>query len=200
MRLGGTSMSSMLFSTTIPRNPPYVEYEVYQPLMEMHGVNYIPPIAVVRNGDYERFLGYLDANDFLMKDGVRGEGIVIKNYEFRNKYGRQTWAKIVTSEFREKHTKVMGAPEVEGTQMVEELIAQEFVTEALCQKVKAKIEAEKGDWSSKYIAELLGTVFYDVVREEIWAIVKKHKFPTINFKTLRKFVNDVTKQQLPEVF
>lgn len=84
--------------------------------------------------------------------------------------------------------------------MVEEEIAQEYVTRALCEKVRAKIETEKGDWSSKYIGELLGTVFYDVVREESWTFIKKHKFPTINFKTLRTFVNAEVKQKLPEVF
>jgi hypothetical protein len=136
----------------------------------------------------------------MMQDGHRGEGIVIKNYGFSNRYGRQTWAKIVTSEFKEKHVKEQGPTEIQGKQMVEELIAQEFVTQALCEKVRAKIETEKGDWSSRYIGELLGTVFYDVVREESWQFIKKHKFPTINYKTLRTFVNAEVKQKLPEVF
>lgn len=178
----------------------YVEYEQYQDVLETYNINYIPCIAVVRNGDYEKFLGYLKVNDFLMQDGCHGEGVVLKNYAYRNRYGRKTWAKIVTSEFKERNVKTMGAPEVEGKQMVEELIAKEFVTQALCEKVRAKIEVDKGDWSSKYIAQLLGTVFYDVVREETWTFVKKHKFPTVNFKTLRTFVNNEVKQQLPEVF
>ena len=178
----------------------HMEFEMYQPLMEMHCVNYIPPIGVVRNGDYEKFLSFTEKNDFLLPTGMKGEGVVIKNYGFRNKYGRQTWAKIVTSEFKEKHVKEMGAPEMDGKQMVEELIAKEFVTQALCEKVKAKIELDNGGWHSKLIGQLLGTVFYDVVREESWNFVKKHKYPTINFKTLRTFVNAEVKLQLPEVF
>lgn len=180
--------------------PGYLRYEQYWPLLEEYDLDYIPCIAAVRNGSYEQFLNLLDQNTFLMQDGHRGEGIVIKNYEYSNRYGRQTWAKIVTSEFKEKNVKTMGPTEVQGKQMVEELIAQEFVTRALCEKVRAKIETEKGDWSSKYISELLGVIFYDVVREETWTFVKKHKFPTINFKTLRTFVNQQVKLQLPEVF
>ena len=94
----------------------------------------------------------------------------------------------------------MGPTEIKGKQMVEELIAKEFVTRALCEKAMAKIQIEKGAWSSRYIAELLGVIYYDLVREESWNFVKKYKYPTINFRTLRTFVNRQVKLQLPEVF
>ena len=52
----------------------------------------------------------MEKNVFLIEDGKgAGEGIVIKNYDFRNRYNRNTFAKIVTSEFKEKHAKEMGA-------------------------------------------------------------------------------------------
>ena len=75
----------------------YLTYEEYQPLMEEFGVDYIPCIAKYENGNYEAFLKCLDGNNFLVEDGKgSGEGIVIKNYEYKNRYGRTTWAKIVT--------------------------------------------------------------------------------------------------------
>lgn len=178
----------------------YVHYEQYKPLVEKHGINFIPPIAIITNGSYEQFVQKLETNVFLIEDGKgSGEGIVIKRYDYRNNFGRQTWAKIVTSEFKEKHAKVMGAPRVEGEKMVEQEIAKEFVTKALVEKEHAKIEQESG-WSSKSIPRLLNTVFYCVVNEELWNAIKKHKNPTINFKTLQYFVFAEVKAKKPELF
>lgn len=135
-----------------------------------------------------------------MRGGHSGEGIVIKNYGFRNKHGRQTWAKIVTSEFRAKHQKTMGAPVKTGASVIELQIADQYVSLALCEKVQAKIEVECGGWSKKYIPRLLNTVFQDVVQEEIWHILKKHKNPTIDFKKLKAAVSMQIKSKMPEVF
>jgi len=167
----------------------YLPYDEYKPLLEKHNVEYIPPIAIIENAGYEQLVKQLMNNVFLIEDGNGvGEGIVIKNYSFFNKYGRQTWAKIVTSEFKEKHTKTMGASKVKGKKMVEESIANEFVTLALCEKVKAKIELENDGFSSKNIPQLLNTVYYDIIKEDSWNFVKKFKNPTINYKTLQHLV------------
>jgi len=165
--------------------------------LEEHGIEYIPPLAIIQNPTYEQLVALLEKNDYLIQDGKgAGEGIVIKNYGYRNAYGRQTWAKIVRAEFKEKHCKVMGAPEQKGKAQVEDAIAQMYVTQALCEKVKAKIEG----FGSKDIPRLLNTVFYDIVREETWNILKKFKDPTINFKTLRFFVFNRVKELMPGVF
>lgn len=166
----------------------YVPYNEYKPLLEEKRLNYIAPISTITNASYEQLVNQLLKNVFLIKDGEGvGEGIVIKNYEFKNKYGRNSFAKIVTSEFKEKHSKVMGATDIKGKKMIEEQIAKEFVTTALVDKVYAKIENDKG-FNSRSIPQLLHTVFYDVVKEESWNFVKKYKNPSINFKTLQHFV------------
>jgi hypothetical protein len=173
----------------------FLTYDEYKPLLEKHNIKYIPPISIIKNANYEQLVNQLMKNVFLIDDGKGvGEGIVIKNYQFKNKYNRQTWAKIVTSEFKEKHSKVMGVSKMKGKKMVEEDIASEYVTLALCEKVKAKIINEKGSFSSKDIPRLLNTVYHDVVVEESWNIVKKFKNPTINYKTLQHFIFKSVKQ------
>ena len=73
-----------------------LHYDVYKVGMEEHGIDYIPPICSITNGSYEQFINQLQKNVFLIEDGKGiGEGIVIKNYDYENKYNRQTWAKIV---------------------------------------------------------------------------------------------------------
>jgi hypothetical protein len=178
----------------------YLPYDFYKERLEQFGIDYIPPICVARNVSYEQLVNQLIKNVYLIEDGKgTGEGIVIKNYAFRNKFNRCSFAKIVTSEFKEKHSKEMGAGIVQGEKMVEQEIALKFVTLALCEKVYAKIEVEAG-WSSKFIPRLLNTVFYDLVREDCWEFVKEHKNPTINFKTLQHFTFARVKELLPRLF
>lgn len=178
----------------------YLSYDEYQPLLEKHGLNYIPPICTIKNASYEQIINQLIKNVFLIEDGKgTGEGIVLKNYEYRNKYNRQTWAKIVTSEFKEKHAKEMGASELEGKKMVEVEISEKYVTKALCEKVYSKIELEQG-FTNKQIPQLLNVVYYDIVREDCWNFVKEHKNPTINFKTLQHFVFAKVKEQMKHLF
>ena len=179
----------------------YLEYNVYQSLLEEFNIDYIPAIKIIRNPSYEQLIACLDINNYLIKDGEgKGEGIVIKNYDFRNKYGRTTWAKIITSEFKEKHVRTMGAPQAKGPDLVEERIVEKFCTKALVEKVHAKIVTENGGWSSKYIPRLLNVVYYDIINEEAWNIVKDFKRPTVNFKTLFTLVTIRIKEYKSELF
>ena len=169
-------------------------------MLEGKGLNFIAPINIITNASYEQLVNQMLKNVFLIEDGKGvGEGIVIKNYDFKNKYGRNTFAKIVTSEFKEKHAKTMGASEIKGKKMVELEIAQEFVTTALVEKVYAKIENDKG-FSRRSIPQLLNTVYYDVVKEDAWNFVKKHKNPSINFKTLQHFIFAQVREKAPHLF
>jgi hypothetical protein len=180
----------------------YVEYDEYMPVLRDMGIEFVPRIAKLIRPTYQEVSDLAKTDRFLLRDDFEGcgEGVVVKNYEFNNKYGRRTWAKIVNEEFKENK----GNPGPPGTPkerpMVEGAIADKYVTKALCDKVKAKIENEVGDWSSKYIGRLLQTVFYDIVREESWSFVKEHKFPIIDFKTLRSLINDRVKRNMPELF
>jgi len=179
----------------------YLTYDAYKPLLEAHNLDYIPCIAKIKQGSYEQFINWLDKNNFLIEDGKgNGEGIVIKNYDFYNKFNRQTWAKMVTSEFKEKHAKEMGATEVQGSKMIEEEIVNKYVTPALVEKTFAKIQTEKDGWTSKFIPELLNRVYYDLITEESWNIVKDFKKPTVNFKTLTAFTTNRIKEVKPELF
>lgn len=166
----------------------HVHYEEYKPLLEKHEIDYIPPISIIQNGVYEQFINQLCKNVFLIEDGKGvGEGVVIKNYAFKNRFNRQTWAKIVTSEFKEKHSKEMGASLVKGKKLVEEEIAEKYCPLALIEKEHAKIVLESG-WNSKLIPKLLNVVYYSIIKEDSWEFIKEHKNPTIDYKRLQYFV------------
>lgn len=181
-------------------NERYIPYEVYKETLDQHNVNYIPPICVIKNPTDETLIKCLDKNDYLIKDGEGvGEGIVVKNYDFTNRFGRTVWAKIVRTEFKVKNQKVFGPSEIKEKNTPEEKIVDEFVTGALVEKEYAKIQNETG-WRSKDIPRLLNTVFYCLVTEESWNFVKKFKNPTINFKRLMALTFAKTKEIKPELF
>ncbi|MBD5589348.1 RNA ligase family protein [Clostridium botulinum] len=172
----------------------YLPYDVYKSMLEDFQLDYIPPLATMTNGTYDSFIKLLDKNNFLIQDGKGfGEGVVIKNYDFINKYNRTTWAKIVTSEFKEKHYKVMGCPNIELEKLIEERIVDDFCTEAFIEKEFNKIKTEKGIWESKYIPMLLSKIYHELIIEETWNIIKKYKNPKIDFKLLNRLITNKIK-------
>lgn len=179
----------------------YVPYDVYKLLLDEYNIDYIPPICTVVNGSYDQFVNQLKHAVFQVEDGKgAGEGIVIKNYDFINRFGRYAVAKIVSTDFKALHAKTMGGHEVQGEKMVELEVANEFVTKSLVDKVHDKIVTEMEGWRSQYIPRLLNTVYYDLVREESWEFIKKHKDPTINYRTLKQFTINKVKEFKPELF
>ena len=167
----------------------YIPYDQYTPILEKFRIDYIPVQTIINNPSLDQLYHELDKNTFLIEDGKGvGEGIVIKNYNFVNKYGRQTFAKIVTTEFKEKHRREMGPNILNGEKTLEIKIVEEFCTEALIDKVCAKIVNEENGWNGNCIPRLLNTVYHDLITEEMWCILKKYKGVIINFKTLQGLV------------
>lgn len=178
----------------------YLAYDQYQGMLEEFGIDYINPIGIVKNASPDQYTHYLGNNGFLIKDGEgNGEGVVIKNYDYQNKFGRIVWAKIVTNEFKEKHFRAMGAPERDA-RLIEERIVEKYVTEALIEKEYSKIVHAEGRWDNKFIPRLLNVVYYCLVNEELWNAVKEFKNPTVSFKALQNFTYQKVKVVKKDLF
>lgn len=163
-------------------------------------LNLVTPLAIVTNPTYEDLHRYASENRFLMADtGSIGEGVVIKRYDFKNRFGRTTWAKLVLQHFKEQPVRAMGAPEREN-KMIEEAIAAEYITPVSIDKIIAKIRNDEGSFQSKHIPRLLSQSFHELVTEELWQILKQYKNPKIDFKTLNHFVIARVKQLQPALF
>jgi len=178
----------------------YLTYEDYQPLLEKYGIEYVPVQVIIENGKEENFVKELDKNTFLIQDGKGyGEGIIIKNYSYKNKYGRTVWAKIVRNEFKEQHFKISRINKIDGNS-IEQKIIDDFFTKDFVKKEYAKLFNENNCFNSKMIAKLLGIIWFTFIDEEIWNIIKKLKNPKIDFNFLHRLVIEKTKNYLPEVF
>ena len=136
-------------------------------------------------------------NKFLVKEGI-GEGVVIKRYDFVNKYGRRTWGKIVLNEFKQKQKNKR--EKGEDGEVFEDEIVQAFLTEEFVEKEYSKIVALEGSWRAEYIPRLLETTFKEFVGDYIKDILKKYKNPKIDFKRLKIYVSNRIKTVKPDLF
>lgn len=176
----------------------FVPIVEYIDKLKAHDIEFVPLLAIVDNPTEEYLRGYLERNTYLIKDGAGvGEGIVIKRYDFRNKYGRTTWGKLVRNEFKEKNAQEFGVPNVKLKQSDEAQFAAQYVTRGRIDKELAKI----GDWNSRMIPQLFGIVYHDLVTEELWDYLKSKKNKvTIDFNSLYQHVIARIKSECPELF
>lgn len=180
----------------------YLSYENYYDELFNFEIDYIHPLAIIKNPTVESLYKCLEkSGEFLVKDGTDiGEGIVIKNYGYVNPYGKQIWGKIISTEFREQHKKTMGSPEITVANIIEEKVVNEYCTEAFIEKEFSKIVLNHGAWESKYIGELLGRVYHELLREEMVNIVVKYKNPTINYRMLNNLIVSKIKEVKKDLF
>lgn len=208
-----------VFSRVTKKYLPYGEYA--EGLLTM-GIDVIPPLAIIEHPSENQLAELRDVtNTYLIQDdcGV-GEGIVLKNYEWANKYGRQPWSKIVLNEFKENNAKVFGMKPTQGAKQVEQEIVTAFCTPEFIRKTFAKVvllvsdevEPDLRPWTDdertmfiekyryKVIPRFLGTVYLEFIQEEVRAFVKKFKNPTVDFSKLQKLIIVAAKRTMREVF
>jgi hypothetical protein len=121
---------------------------------------------------------------------TRGEGVVIKNFDFINKFGRKTHAKFVCEKFQEQNGgRVKKTHDYGDIDITCEALADGFVTEARIDKLIQKIKDETGEegLSMVMIGRILGQHWQDMWNEEAHAIMKatgKHDFNFSRFKVI----------------
>lgn len=198
----------------------YVPYEIYKEWLDKYEIEYIVPLRTITDPMHDQLLRCVEQNTFLIKEneGV-GEGVVIKNYNFVNKFGRVTWAKIVRNEFKDALHKEQGSPEMIN-HLIEKELVDKFCTKDIVDKVYTNIIIEHhGTWSDdetvqavlageqifekKWIPRLLETVFYEFVREEIWSMVKSikaNRIRSIDFNNLKQHTFNKVREFYPQLF
>lgn len=184
----------------------YIPYEIYSMKLERFELDFIPPLCYVNNPTEQQLQKIIEGNTFLIQDGAGvGEGIIIKNYGYQNKYGRTIWAKIVRNEFKEQNRKLFGIPELGNARQIEIEIAEKYITRTFIEKTRAKIEQiiqneNRPIQRKELIPRLLQTCFHELVLEETWNFVKEYKNPIIDFNKLNRFVIHFIKKRMPELF
>lgn len=113
-------------------------------------------------------------NEFVGKStiGDKGEGVVLKNLEFRDQWGNNNHAKIVTQAFKESNAITFGGNNKHSDTYWEMWIVNKYINAARVTKIIHKLESELGKLGLQHTPRVAGTVYHDVLTEEIWEIAK----------------------------
>ena len=147
------------------------------------------PYTKIENPTQEQIENLAENNQFLLSNANHaGEGVVIRNPDFRNKWGNYVIAKFVLDEFKERKRQPKAG--IDSIRIdCEQNIVDYYVTEAELSKAKAKVCLALGlkefdIKNGKCIGMYLNMVFNDAVLAEIADICKRYKRPVIDFQVL----------------
>lgn len=113
--------------------------------------------------------------------GERGEGVVIKNFGFINKFGDLEYAKIVTDKFKEDNALVFGGNNKHCESYWEIYAVNKYITLERVRKIMNKIQPTVNHvLGMEETARIINSVHHDAITEEIWEIQKK--IPKLDFK------------------
>ena len=178
-------------------NSRYLPYEEYIGDLEKFDIDYIPYLKILNHPNNEDIIALLNENHYLIPDEESiGEGLVIKAYDYRNKYGRATWAKVVAEEFFDTKEKLCSKNHrIKGD--FEAKTAEEYITDAVIKKEYAKLLNDHPDAKKpELIGRILNAVYDNFLVEDLVSVVRKGKGCTINFKTLRRYSDNRVKEVL----
>lgn len=116
---------------------------------------------------------------------ANGEGVVIKNPNFKNKFGDAVYAKVVHEKFKESNAIVFGGNNKHSDAYNEMYIVNKYCTLGRVQKIMQKLQSVTDKrLDMEHTSQIAGTCYHDMVTEEIWDMIKK--ISLIDFKRLQR--------------
>lgn len=168
----------------------YLHPDVLKNMCAAFGLeNYVLPSTKICNPTKEDIVKLAEENKYLLSNANHaGEGVVIRNPDFKNVWGNYVIAKFVLDEFKQRKAQKENKSDSKRIDC-EQNIIDYYVTEAELSKAKAKVclalGLEEFDIKNgKCIGMYLNMVFNDAVLAEITDICKRYKRPVINFQEL----------------
>ncbi len=144
-------------------------------------IDAVPFLAKLEKPTLEQIMIYVGKSQF----GDRGEGVVIKNPNFINKFGSRECAKIVTESFKEDSGIVFGGNNKFSDTYWEVYVVNKYMTLPRVQKIMNKIQPMVDKkLGMEHIPRISATAYHDMLTEEIWEISKNAQ--GINFNSLKR--------------
>lgn len=141
-----------------------------------YGILAVPTIGTIFNNPTVEELKALVGKSALAESG---EGIVIKNMDFVNKFGDVCYAKMVCENFQESSKAAIVDNDKES------YVVSKYMTVGRVVKIMNKLQPEINErLDMQHIPRICNSAYHDMVTEEIWEITKK--VDIINFKVLAK--------------
>lgn len=146
----------------------FISYNIYKNLLSDYGIeDVIHPLAGLA-GLHSDSIDVLQkiANEHRTFQEISApycEGIVVKNYSFKNQYGTH-WAKVLNEDFLNKKGIKLEKPKFEKS-VAERNFVNSNLSISEIEKEKQKIIIEKGYWKNNYIPELQDNVYQAFIQD-----------------------------------
>lgn len=191
----------LLDSHASRRNEKYLPYDVYKRLCDELELLYIPLIKTLNNPNIDELTVCLEETTFLIEKGV-GEGIVIKNYEYKNPYGRSTWGKLLNADFTKRKNKVRTSNKENKNNYLWEykIISKYCNTEFISKEIfkfkenNPKMFDSYNKFINKNFPILINYVFEEFLKDNLIIAIKEYKNLTLNFTILKKLIAEQIKE------
>lgn len=178
-----------MFDVMDDDNGMYFSSDEVKKLGETYGIETVPYHGVFENPTIEQINEFVGKTEF----GDRGEGVVIKNFSFVNKFGDTQYAKVVTESFKEDNAVVFGGNNKHSDTYWEMYFCNKYMTLPRVQKIMNKIQPELDEkLDMKHIPRIMGTAFHDLITEEGYEIAKGGH--VIDFKAFKRVCDKKSKQ------
>jgi hypothetical protein len=179
----------------------YLPWETVKRVGQSLGLNLVP---VFYEGEYkgfdhlQSFVGKTELGGML-GDISTGEGIVVKNVDYTDRFGNQMYVKLVTDAFREvQKQKAPKDPKVEATQ--EQKFVDQTVTTARIEKFLHKF-VDEGILDEQFGIEDMGIIlknmntriYEDIIKEESDLLPEQHDEKQLRKAISRTVANTVKK-------
>ena len=174
---------------------PRREWASLEPSLEKFAV---PVLGVLSNPTEEDVLAVAEQNRYMLEHANHnGEGVVLRNDSFVNRFGRQARAKVVLDEYKQ-NKRASKRRAVDGG--IEQSIVSAFVTDAEMAKAKAKTETYFNEAFSTSQGKMVGYYLNIVVRDCLWDEcanwVKKFKPKSVDFGALQCLAQDKARKYI----
>lgn len=183
-----TKMKKFYVFDVQDRDGKYVPISQYAAVMELREILFIPALAEFTSPSLDQL------TELTQGPGAYGaaqkEGIVVKRYDFVNKWGRTTWGKLVSADFREANKIHMGATKHDPI----EIQFASKVTDEDILKVIHKIRDAAGTTTIKDMPQVLGRVWNDAFTDRLWSFVQKEHVKEFNFNDAKRLVDKKTRE------
>jgi hypothetical protein len=175
--------------SVVPEDERWKTWADVKMLGEAFGIDTVPMHGEFENPTVEALMEFVGKSEF----GDRGEGIVLKNLDFKNTFGDMCFAKIVTETFKEDNAVAFGGNNKYSDTYWEMYVVNKYMTLPRIKKIMDKIQPELNErLDMKHIPRIMGTAYHDMLTEEIWEIAGK--VASLDFKALERCANKKAKQ------
>lgn len=180
-----------------PEKQKYLDFDIVKSEAGRLGLNLIPVLYEGPFVSFEHLQSFVGKSE-VAPEGVEGEGIVVKNHAYTNRYGDQLFVKLVTDSFREIQSQK--APKDPNFVSQEQAIVETVLTKARVEKLLHKLvdegvlDEQFGIEDMGLILKHLGTrVYEDIVKEEYDTIKDFEE------KDVRRFIGRITPKITKEI-